>query len=123
MPSPTSSSLGHRASDNHGAAEVIIDCQIDTLYYGQFLAVRDGRLPIERDKITAFIDPSGCGKSTALRCLNRMNGLVRGFRFAGQVRFRGQDIYHPGVDPVKAIFEAPKRRVYETVYSWGVQLR
>jgi phosphate transport system ATP-binding protein len=29
-----------------------------------------------------------------------MNDLVRGFRFKGHVRFRGQDIYHPRVDPV-----------------------
>jgi phosphate transport system ATP-binding protein len=100
MPSPTSSSPGHSASDNHGAAEVIIDCKIETLYYGNFLAVRDSHLPIERGKITAFIGPSGCGKSTALRCLNRMNDLVHGFRFAGQVHFRGQDIYHSSVDPV-----------------------
>ena len=48
-----------------------------------------------RARITAFIGPSGCGKSTALRCLNRMNDLVRGFRFKGHVHFRGQDIYHP----------------------------
>jgi phosphate transport system ATP-binding protein len=50
--------------------------------------------------VTAFIGPSGCGKSTALRCLNRMNDLVRGFRFEGHVHFRGKDIYHPTVDPV-----------------------
>jgi phosphate transport system ATP-binding protein len=29
-----------------------------------------------------------------------MNDLVRGFRFKGHVHFRGQDIYHPRVDPV-----------------------
>ena len=43
--------------------------------------------------ITAFIGPSGCGKSTVLRCLNRMNDLVRGFRFEGHVHYRGKDIY------------------------------
>ena len=52
-------------------------------------------IPIKKGTITAFIGPSGCGKSTALRCLNRMNDLVRGFRFKGHVHFRGQDIYHP----------------------------
>lgn len=31
----------------------------------------------------------GCGKSTVLHCLNRMNDLVRGFRFGGHVRYRG----------------------------------
>jgi len=80
--------------------EVIIDCQIDQLYYGKFLAVRDSHIPIHKGEITAFIGPSGCGKSTALRCLNRMNDLVRGFRFKGHVHFLGRDIYHPRVDPV-----------------------
>jgi phosphate transport system ATP-binding protein len=80
--------------------EVIIDCQINQLYYGKFLAVRDSHIPIHKGEITAFIGPSGCGKSTALRCLNRMNDLVRGFRFKGHVHFLGRDIYHPRVDPV-----------------------
>ena len=38
---------------------------------------------IKKNTITAFIGPAGCGKSTVLRCLNRMNDLVRGFRFKG----------------------------------------
>ena len=57
--------------------------------------MRDVKLPIEKGTITAFIGPSGCGKSTVLRCLNRMNDLVRGFRFEGTVHFRGKDIYAP----------------------------
>jgi len=79
---------------------VVIDCKIQKLFYGNFKAVRDTTIPVKKNTITAFIGPSGCGKSTVLRCLNRMNDLVRGFRFEGQVRFRGKDIYHPSVDPV-----------------------
>jgi phosphate transport system ATP-binding protein len=86
--------------ESNGTSQVLIDCKIDNLYYSKFLAVRDSHVPIEKGKITAFIGPSGCGKSTALRCLNRMNDLVRGFRFEGHVHFRGQDIYAPHVDPV-----------------------
>lgn len=80
--------------------QVVIDCDIKELYYGQFKAVRDAQIPVYKNAITAFIGPSGCGKSTVLRCLNRMNDLVRGFRFEGHVRFRGRDIYSPTVDPV-----------------------
>jgi len=80
--------------------EVVIDCKIDELYYGTFKAVRDTQIPIKKNSITAFIGPSGCGKSTVLRCLNRMNDLVRGFRFKGHVRYRGKDIYDHGIDPV-----------------------
>src|SRR6266481_4108597 len=79
---------------------VVIDCNINELYYGTFKAVRDTRIPIKKNAITAFIGPSGCGKSTVLRCLNRMNDLVRGFRFKGHVKYRGKDIYEPSIDPV-----------------------
>src|SRR5262245_15836337 len=83
-----------------GSVPVVIDCHIRELHYGTFKAVRDTTIPIQKNKITAFIGPSGCGKSTVLRCLNRMNDLVRGFRFEGHVRFLGKDIYEPTVDPV-----------------------
>ena len=79
---------------------VVIDCNITELFYGTFRAVRDTHIPIEKGQITAFIGPSGCGKSTVLRCLNRMNDLVRGFRFEGHVHFAGKDIYDPSIDPV-----------------------
>jgi len=77
-----------------------MECDIRQLFYGAFLAVRDTRIPVHRNAITAFIGPSGCGKSTVLRCLNRMNDLIRGFRLEGSVRFRGKDIYHPSIDAV-----------------------
>jgi phosphate transport system ATP-binding protein len=100
MHTAVTSSQPQGLNAHNGTGEVIIDCKINNLYYGKFLAVRDTDIPIEKGKITAFIGPSGCGKSTALRCLNRMNDLVRGFRFEGRVHFRGQDIYAPKVDPV-----------------------
>jgi len=78
----------------------LIDCNIAELHYGKFKAVRDVALKVKKGTITAFIGPSGCGKSTVLRCLNRMNDLVRGFRLKGHVIFRGQDIYASRVDPV-----------------------
>ena len=95
-PVPTN---GHTNGSANGAQDealrngTLIDCNIDELHYGKFKAVRDVALKVRRGTITAFIGPSGCGKSTVLRCLNRMNDLVRGFRFKGHVDFRGQDIY------------------------------
>lgn len=112
------------------ASTVIIDCKIDNLYYSKFLAVRDSHIPVHQGHITAFIGPSGCGKSTALRCLNRMNDLVRGFRFEGHVHFRGQDIYAPRVDPVVVrryigmVFQQPNpfsMSVYHNV-AFGLRL-
>jgi len=81
-------------------APVVIDCRLDQVYYGGFLAVRDSHVQIPKGKITGFIGPSGCGKSTVLRSLNRMNDLIRGFRMQGQVRFQGTDVYGRKVDPV-----------------------
>jgi phosphate transport system ATP-binding protein len=39
---------------------VVMDCDIENLYYGSFKAVRDTRIPVEKNAITAFIGPSGC---------------------------------------------------------------
>ena len=110
--------------------EVVIDCHIRELYYGTFKAVRDTTIPIKKHSITAFIGPSGCGKSTVLRCLNRMNDLVRGFRFEGHVRYRGRDIYHPAIDPVAVrrfigmVFQQPNpfaTSIYNNV-AFGLRL-
>jgi phosphate transport system ATP-binding protein len=109
---------------------VVIDCKIDRLFYGSFKAVRDTTIPVRKNKITAFIGPSGCGKSTVLRCLNRMNDLVRGFRFEGHVRYRGKDIYAPAIDPVAVrryigmVFQQPNpfaTSIYNNV-AFGLRL-
>jgi phosphate transport system ATP-binding protein len=109
---------------------VVLDVHIKDLYYGTFRAVRDTAIPIKRNSITAFIGPSGCGKSTVLRCLNRMNDLVRGFRFEGHVHYRGRDIYAPAIDPVAVrrfigmVFQQPNpfsTSVYNNV-AFGLRL-
>ena len=40
-------------------ASIAIDCKLDKVFYGDFLAVRDSHVPIEKGKITGFIGPSG----------------------------------------------------------------
>ncbi len=121
---------GHNGSGGADGDGVVIDCKIDELYYGTFKAVRDTTIPVMKNRITAFIGPSGCGKSTVLRCINRMNDLVRGFRFKGHVRFRGRDIYHSSVDPVAVrryigmVFQQPNpfaMSIYNNV-AFGLRL-
>jgi phosphate transport system ATP-binding protein len=97
---PAMSSSGAAKSSAASAAHVVIDCKIKKLYYGAFLAVRDTDISVSSNDITAFIGPSGCGKSTVLRCLNRMNDFIEGFRLDGAVHFQGQDIYAESIDPV-----------------------
>jgi phosphate transport system ATP-binding protein len=110
--------------------DIVIDCRIDRLFYGAFKAVRDTAVPIHRGSITAFIGPSGCGKSSALRCLNRMNDLVRGFRLEGSVHFLKRNIYGPKVDPVAVrryigmVFQQPNpfaMSIYNNV-AFGLRL-
>jgi phosphate transport system ATP-binding protein len=116
----------------HGANghDAVIDVDLKRLYYGSFKAVRDTRLQIKRNSITAFIGPSGCGKSTVLRCLNRMNDLVRGFRFEGHVHYHGKDIYDKKIDPVAVrryigmVFQQPnpfQMSIYRNV-AFGLRL-
>ncbi|HIW74787.1 MAG TPA: phosphate ABC transporter ATP-binding protein [Firmicutes bacterium] len=68
------------------------------LYYGDFHALKDVSMDIERNRITAFIGPSGCGKSTCIKTFNRMNDLVAGCRITGEVKIDGEDIYDPRTD-------------------------
>lgn len=71
------------------------------VYYGDFLAVEGVSLHIAPRSVTAFIGPSGCGKSTFLRTLNRMHEVIAGARVSGTVLLDGDDLYAPGVDPVR----------------------
>ena len=95
------------------------------------LAVKNVNLDIETNKITAIIGPSGCGKSTLLRSLNRMNDLIITCRVAGQVLFRGVDIYHRDTDVIELrrrvgmVFQKPNpfpSSVYENV-AYGPKIQ
>ncbi len=63
------------------------------LYYGQFKALKNIEMNINRNEITALIGPSGCGKSTFLKTLNRMNDLEEGVRIEGKILLDGKDIF------------------------------
>lgn len=115
-----------KTSNSHPA----IHCKIDELYYGDFLAVRNSHIALKTKKITGFIGPSGCGKSTVLRCINRMNDLIRSFRFKGELLFHGQDIYARNIDPVAVrryigmVFQQPNpfsMSIYDNV-AFGLRL-
>ena len=130
MPSTETASPESSPANGKGDPSIVMDCNIEKLYYGSLKAVRDTKIPVRKNAITAFIGPSGCGKSTVLRCLNRMNDMIRGFRLEGHVQFRGQDIYGPKVDPVAVrryigmVFQQPNpfaTSVYNNV-AFGLQL-
>ncbi len=83
------------------STEPAVEFKNVSIFYGSKMAVRDVSLPIERNKITAFIGPSGCGKSTVLRAINRMNDLIPGAKVQGDVLYRGQNLYADRVDAVE----------------------
>ncbi len=63
------------------------------LFYGNFQALKNINMDIEKGQITAFIGPSGCGKSTFLKTINRMNDLIEGVKITGEITMDGVDIY------------------------------
>jgi len=77
-----------------------LETRDNSLYYGDFQALRDISMEIRAKQITAIIGPSGCGKSTLLRSFNRMNDLIPGVRVEGRVFLDGQDIFN-GMDVVE----------------------
>ena len=81
--------------------ETVFDIQGLKASYGSNVAVKDVDLEIYRNMITAVIGPSGCGKSTFIRCLNRMNDEVPGFRHEGRILYHGVDLYGDGVERVE----------------------
>ena len=68
------------------------------LWYGNIQALDKINLDIPERSITALIGPSGCGKSTFIKTINRMNDLIQGVKITGEVCYRGEDIFAPGVD-------------------------
>ncbi|MBI1882601.1 MAG: phosphate ABC transporter ATP-binding protein [Chlamydiae bacterium] len=62
-------------------------------FYGSKQALKNINLDISEKTITALIGPSGCGKSTFIRCLNRMNDLVKSFHLEGDILYQGTDLY------------------------------
>ena len=110
------------AFDTPGAT--VFDAKNVSCYYGSFRAVTDVSLSIYEHEITAFIGPSGCGKTTVLRTLNRMNDLVVGAHVEGDVHYRGESLYGPGVSPIAVrrrigmVFQKPNpfpKSIYDNV--------
>jgi len=70
-------------------------------WFGAHQVLKGIALAMPAGAVTAIIGPSGCGKSTLVRCLNRMHEVVPGARASGRVLLDGEDIYGPGIDPVR----------------------
>ncbi len=119
----STSSFSHSGASGR-SSNIILEARDLSVYYGDFLAVRQANLTIARNEITAFIGPSGCGKSTILRSLNRMNDLVPTARITGSVIYRGIDLYGPMADAgevrrrIGMVFQKPNpfpKSIYDNI--------
>jgi phosphate transport system ATP-binding protein len=121
-----SASLG-TPPDEH---PVILSAEHLFVRAGDRTLLNDISLDMNDREVTAIIGPSGCGKTTFIRSLNRMGDLSSGLTVSGSVRYRGQDIYGPKINPVQVrrrigmVFQRPvvfPQSVYENV-AFGLRL-
>ena len=100
------------------------------LYYDDFHALKNINFTAETNTVSAFIGPSGCGKSSLLRMFNRMNDLIDGTRFTGEVFVDGQDVFAKNIDvdglrkKVGMVFQKPNpfpKSIFENV-AYGLRV-
>ncbi len=93
-------------------------------WYGDFQALHDVSLVMNKNLVTALIGPSGCGKTTFLRWINRMNDLVPGARAEGGLRLAETSLLDPNLDVVELrrnvgmVFQKPNpfpKSIFENV--------
>ena len=108
--------------------------QIETkevnLYYGDFHALKNISMKMEKNTVTALIGPSGCGKSTYLRLFNRMNDLIDDVKITGEVLVEDEEIYRKGTNvdelriKVGMVFQKPNpfpKSIFENV-AYGLRV-
>ena len=109
---------------------ITIDAKEVNFYYGDFHALKNITMSMERNTVTAFIGPSGCGKSTFLRLLNRMNDLIHGTRLTGEILIDGETIYARQTEVVELrkkvgmVFQKPNpfpKSIFENV-AYGLRV-
>jgi phosphate transport system ATP-binding protein len=96
-PATGSSEASHT---NDAPSPTMIEVDHFHFFYGAKQALFDVTMDIPERQITAFIGPSGCGKTTLLRNLNRMNDLIDGVRYEGDIRIDGTSLYDPSVEVI-----------------------
>ena len=110
--------------------ETVFEARDVSVFYGNQRAIDSVNIDIYQRLITAIIGPSGCGKSTFIRTLNRMTDLVPSARLTGKLRYRGIDLYGPGVDAVEVrrrigmVFQKPNpfpKSIYDNV-AYGLRI-
>jgi len=109
--------------------EVVFHARQVSVNYGEKRALDSVSMDIHRNQATAFIGPSGCGKSTFLRCFNRMNDSIIGFKVGGELLYHGHDLYDARANRVEVrrrigmVFQKPNpfpKSIYDNI-AWAAR--
>jgi len=109
--------------------KVVFQARAVSVNYGEKRAIEDVTFDIYSNYATALIGPSGCGKSTFLRCLNRMNDSIHGFKLGGELRYHGHDLYDARANRVEVrrrigmVFQKPNpfaKSIYDNI-AWAAR--
>src|SRR5213080_4857956 len=133
-PHPTVAERVERPAERPSTAEpappLTFEVKNLSIWYGEKRAISDVTLDIASNAVTAIIGPSGCGKSTFIRCLNRMNDGIPGFRTEGRVLYHDVDLQGKDIDAVSVrrrigmVFQRPNpfpKSVFENV-AYGLRI-
>ncbi len=110
--------------------EIILKTENLSVFYKDFLALRNVCLEIPKNTIFALIGPSGCGKTTLLKCFKRTIELIPGARVEGKIYFYQQDLYGDKIDRVSVcrrvgmVFQKPNpfnRSIYNNI-AYGLRI-
>ena len=121
VPVPATQSRPRPAGPDAASAVSVRDF---TFAYGRREVILGLSLSVPARSVTAIIGPSGCGKSTFLRSINRLNDLVPGARYGGDIMVDGRSVFASDTDLVALrqrvgmVFQRPNpfpRSIYDNV--------
>ncbi|WP_243297213.1 phosphate ABC transporter ATP-binding protein PstB [Bacillus litorisediminis] len=110
--------------ENKPNAKIVYETKQLNLWYGNNHALKNINLDITENEVTAIIGPSGCGKSTYIKTLNRMIELVPNVKTAGEINYRGKNIFDKSYrveelrTKVGMVFQKPNpfpKSIYENI--------
>lgn len=92
--------------------------------------IKNVKVKIKPNAVTAVMGPSGCGKTTLIRAINRLNELIKGSKTTGKIFIDKENIYSREIDvyelrrQVGMVFQKPNpflKSIYENV-AFGPKL-
>jgi len=128
--SPPQREMPQGTASAKSAKPIAIRAENLSAWYGDFQALHDINLSMNKNQVTAFIGPSGCGKSTLLRWINRMNDTILSAKATGTLRLGETDLLAKSTDVVDLrrrvgiVFQKPNpfpKSIYENV-AFGPRL-